>query len=102
LTISFYRSGETTPVGGVVDILISGPSSRKTDKNVGIGNSEKDIVTAYLEVSRSEKTANGVVNYWLNGTKLDEEYYHPTLVFVVTGDKVTTLELTNSLIDPGK
>lgn len=102
LAISFYRSGETMPVGGVVDILISGPSSRKTDKNVGIGSSEKDIIIAYPEVSRSEKTTVGVVNYWVNGTKLDEEYYHPSLIFVVKGDKVTTMELTNSLIDPGK
>lgn len=45
-------------------------------------------------------TADGVVNYWINGTKLDEGFYHPSLVFVVERDRVITLELSNSLIDP--
>lgn len=102
LTISFYRSEETKPVGGEVDIPISSLSSLRTDKNIGIGSSEKDIIAAIPEASRSEKKVVDVVNYWLNGTKLDEGFYHPSLAFVVKEDKVENLELTNLLIDPCK
>ncbi|WP_340392230.1 hypothetical protein [Paenibacillus sp. FSL E2-0190] len=49
--------------------------------------------------SRSEKKVDGVVNYWVNVTKLDEGFYHPSLAFVVKEDKVENLELTKLLID---
>ncbi|WP_339243958.1 hypothetical protein NST58_20185 [Paenibacillus sp. FSL R10-2796] len=57
---------------------------------------------AIPEVSRSEKKVDGVVNYWVNVIKLDEGFYHPSLVFVVKEDKVENLELTKLLIDLSK
>ncbi|WP_274652160.1 hypothetical protein [Paenibacillus humicola] len=100
--ISFYRNGETGPVGGVVDILLNQGSRLKTDKNIGIGSSDKDILAAYPSIAQSHKMTDDVVNYWLTGTKRDEGFYHPSITFIVKEGKVTTITLSNSLIDPNK
>jgi len=99
--ISFYRTSGTDPAGGVADISVNAPSSLKTDKNIGIGDSLSSMIEAYDHLlSSGEK--DGIVNIWINGSREDEGFYNPQLHFVLKNDRITHYQLTTNLMDPDK
>ncbi|MCP1308127.1 hypothetical protein [Paenibacillus tyrfis] len=48
--ILFYRNSEKDPVDGVENILLTSPSSLKTDKNIGIGDSSEQLMKSYQKI----------------------------------------------------
>lgn len=44
LFVSFYRKNEFEPIQGVVDVLVSAPSTLRTNTGIGIGDSIEEIV----------------------------------------------------------
>ncbi|WP_259617691.1 outer membrane protein assembly factor BamE [Paenibacillus doosanensis] len=101
--ISFYRHGEKEPVGGVDEIQINNPSGLKTNKNIGIGSSVQELLSAYPDVAQSKPSPENSTTYWLNGTRLEEGFYYPSLGFAVGEDgQIGHFYLTSWLIDPEK
>jgi hypothetical protein len=100
LYVMFYRKGESTPVGGVVDMKVQSPTTLKTDKNIGIGSSIKQIAAAYGDVY-----VKGDSNVFVSGANVTQDpsgikYYYPEFIFNIVDNKVTGMELTNMEIKP--
>jgi len=99
--VSFYRASETGPVGGVAAIAVSSPSTLKTDKHIGTGDSLASVAAAYDSVLGTGEL-DGIVNLWINGARAVEGFFVPQLHFVLHDGRITWFELTTNLTDPDK
>jgi len=100
--VRFYRNGEKEPLGGVESIIVHSPSSMKTNKNVGIGDSANNLLKSYEKVEAT-KVNEKPTGYWVTGSSFTENVYHPFLMFRVDENNVIQdIELSNYLIEPAK
>lgn len=102
LFVSFYRKNEFEPIQGVVDVLVSAPSTLHTNTGIGIGDSIEKIVDNYDSVNGSKIHDPG--NYrdiWINGANKfsiensNDFYYYPTLRANLQNEHVIRIELSN-------
>lgn len=99
IRVRFYRKGEKEPIGGVESVLLNNPSSLKTNKDVGIGDSVDKLLQSYEKVEPSEGKIP--TNYWVTGSTFTEGVYHPFLRFRVDEkNNIQEIVLSNYLIDP--
>ncbi|NOU99843.1 hypothetical protein [Paenibacillus planticolens] len=100
--VRFYRTGEKEPLGGVESIIVHNPSTIKTNKNVGIGDSVDKLLQIYEKVE-TEDDKNKPTSYWVTGSTYTESVYHPFLMFRVDEKNVIQdIEFSNYLINPDK
>ncbi|MDO3678631.1 hypothetical protein [Paenibacillus ehimensis] len=98
--ILFYRNSENEPIGGVENILLASPSTLKTDKNIGIGDSAEQLMKSYKKIETDGKKTLG---YWVTGANHTEGVYHPYLLFLMDdNNRIKNIQLSNHFIDPAK
>ncbi|RUS47583.1 hypothetical protein [Cohnella sp. AR92] len=103
LSVSFYRTGEKEPAGGVDAIKLNSASKMRSRNSIGIGSTRKEILAAYPEAVQSESTAaQGLYTLWITGMTESEGFHTPTLILSLSEDKVTHMELTTFLTDPDR
>ncbi|MCP3775535.1 hypothetical protein NLX71_19880 [Paenibacillus sp. MZ04-78.2] len=96
--ILFYRNSEKDPVGGVENILLASPSTLKTDKDIGIGDSAEQLMNSYQKI---EADGNKAASYWVTGVTQTEGVYHPYLLFLMDdNNRIKNIQLSNHFIDP--
>jgi hypothetical protein len=100
LFVLFYLKGESTPVGGVVDLKVQSSTTLKTDKNIGIGSSLNQIAAAYGDVY-----IKGAGTAFVDGANVTQDtkgnkYYYPQFIFNFVDNKVSGMELTNMEMEP--
>jgi hypothetical protein len=100
LYVLFYRKGENTPVGGVVDLKVQSPTSLKTDKSIGIGSSLNQIAAAYGDVYVKGSGTAFVEGANVTQDTSGKKYYYPQFIFNFVDNKVTGMELTNMEMEP--
>jgi hypothetical protein len=83
----------------VAQISVNSPSSLKTDKNIGIGDSLSAILEAYDHVL-SRDVHGDIINVWIQGSKEEEGFFVPALRFVLKNDRITNFLLETNLVDP--
>ncbi|MFN0225809.1 hypothetical protein [Paenibacillus sp. KR2-11] len=104
LRVRFYRTSETEPIRGVEWIVLDGPSTKKLNDAIEIGDPVEKIQQSFEKVETYKDNENQLVkNYWVTGSTYTEGVYHPYLLFMVdeTG-KITKIDLSNHLIDPAQ